>query len=184
MKLSASQRLPALVADHVSERAKRVLDKIELFVHEKCNPADAIFNQQLGQSTQERFSAHPPILEDLKREARRMGLWNLFLAQGHYSQGAGFSNLEYGLMAEQLGESQIASEVSEPTTVASRRRTLMDEWHSTGHELLSSGHRQYGGVGKIWECRAKRGMAQALARRQDPISFLDDGAGHCFQRCD
>lgn len=35
----------------------------------------------------------------------------MFLAKAHYSQGAGFTNLEYGLMAEILGKSKIASEV-------------------------------------------------------------------------
>lgn len=39
-----------------------------------------------------------------------MGLWNLFLAKGHYKEGAGFTNLEYGLMAEQMGRSRVAPE--------------------------------------------------------------------------
>jgi acyl-CoA dehydrogenase len=36
----------------------------------------------------------------------------MFLPKNHFSQGAGFSNLEYGLMAELLGKSKLASEVS------------------------------------------------------------------------
>jgi acyl-CoA dehydrogenase len=39
-------------------------------------------------------------MEDLKMRAKDLGLWNLFLPKNHYSQGAGFTNLEYGLMAE------------------------------------------------------------------------------------
>lgn len=35
----------------------------------------------------------------------------MFLPKNHYSQGAGFNNLEYGLMAEYLGKSKLASEV-------------------------------------------------------------------------
>lgn len=81
-------------------------------MQERCIPADAVFAQQLGHSAKERFNAHPQILEDLKLEARKKGLWNLFLAKNHYKEGAGFTNVEYGLMAEQLGKSQIASEVS------------------------------------------------------------------------
>ena len=58
-------------------------------------------------------------MEDLKRRAKELGLWNLFLpgleanhhAGGGEGQGAGFSNLEYGLMAELLGKSRTASEV-------------------------------------------------------------------------
>lgn len=35
----------------------------------------------------------------------------MFLPKSHFSQGAGFTNLEYGLMAELLGKSKVASEV-------------------------------------------------------------------------
>jgi acyl-CoA dehydrogenase len=47
----------------------------------------------------------------LKEKAKKIGLWNMFLPKNHFTQGAGFSNLEYGLMAELLGKSKIASEV-------------------------------------------------------------------------
>lgn len=54
-------------------------------------------------------------MEELKAKARRLGLWNLFLPRNHFSQGAGFSNLEYGLMAEYLGKSVVAPEVRDLT---------------------------------------------------------------------
>jgi acyl-CoA dehydrogenase len=41
-----------------------------------------------------------------------LGLWNLFLPRNHFTEGAGFSNLEYGLMAEVLARSGIASEAT------------------------------------------------------------------------
>lgn len=34
----------------------------------------------------------------------------MFLPKGHYKESPGFTNLEYGLMAEYLGKSKIASE--------------------------------------------------------------------------
>lgn len=57
-----------------------------------------------------RWNAHPSILEDLKAKARMLGLWNMFLPKGHYKESPGFTNLEYGLMAEWLGKSRVASE--------------------------------------------------------------------------
>jgi acyl-CoA dehydrogenase len=33
------------------------------------------------------------------------------LPKNHFKEGAGFSNLEYGLMAEYMGKSRVASEV-------------------------------------------------------------------------
>lgn len=85
--------------------------QVEKFVDEECIPADAVFAQQLGTTTAERFSAHPPIIEELKLKAKKLGLWNMFLPKAHFKEGAGFSNLEYGLMAELLGKSATASEV-------------------------------------------------------------------------
>ncbi|KAK8221063.1 acyl-CoA dehydrogenase/oxidase [Phyllosticta capitalensis] len=106
----ASERIPPIALPYVSERAKKTLDIVERFVEEECIPADPIFMQQLGEGVQARFSAHPPILEELKAKASKLGLWNMFLPKGHFKEGAGFSNLEYGLMAEYLGKSRIASE--------------------------------------------------------------------------
>ena len=83
---------------------------MEKFVEEECIPGDAVYAQQIGSGTQQRFAAHPPIIEDLKKRAKELGLWNMFLPKNHFKEGAGFSNLEYGLMAEYLGKSHIASE--------------------------------------------------------------------------
>ena len=87
------------------------MQQLEKFVQEECIPADAVYQQQIGQGgVDARFNAHPPILEDLKKRAAQLGLWNMFLPKNHFKEGAGFSNLEYGIMAEELGKSGIASE--------------------------------------------------------------------------
>ncbi|KAF1995094.1 acyl-CoA dehydrogenase NM domain-like protein [Amniculicola lignicola CBS 123094] len=110
--ISASARIPAIARPFVSERAARTLDLVEKFVEEECIPADAVYHKQIGKTTEERFSSHPSIIEDLKKKARDLGLWNMFLPKAHFSEGAGFSNLEYGLMAEYLGKSRTASEAT------------------------------------------------------------------------
>jgi acyl-CoA dehydrogenase len=86
--------------------------QVERFVEEECIPADAVYTRQIGQTTQERFSSHPSVIEDLKKRAQELGLWNMFLPKAHFKEGAGFSNLEYGLMAEYLGKSRTASEAT------------------------------------------------------------------------
>ncbi|KAG8408045.1 hypothetical protein J3459_018229 [Metarhizium acridum] len=110
--IPASQRIPVIAKPFVSEKAERALDLVERFVEEECIPAEAIFSQQLGQGASNRFNAHPPVIEDLKRKAKELGLWNMFLPKNHFKESAGFSNLEYGLMAEYLGKSFIASEAT------------------------------------------------------------------------
>ncbi len=50
----------------------------------------------------------PPVMEELKAEARSRGLWNLFLPDERF--GAGLTNLEYAPLAEITGHSLIAPE--------------------------------------------------------------------------
>ena len=106
----ASQRIPVIAQPFVGEKAKKFLDTIEKWVDEECIPADAVYSAQMGIGD-ERWNGHPAILDDLKKRARELGLWNMFLPKAHFKEGAGFSNLEYGLMAEYLGKSRTASEV-------------------------------------------------------------------------
>ncbi|SMQ53314.1 unnamed protein product [Zymoseptoria tritici ST99CH_3D7] len=108
----ASERIPMIARPFVSDRAKATLDLVEKFVEEECIPADTVYAQQIGQTTIERFAAHPRVMEDLKKRAKELGLWNMFLPKNHFKEGAGFSNLEYGLMAEYLGKSHTASEAT------------------------------------------------------------------------
>ncbi|KAI9651514.1 MAG: hypothetical protein M1831_000788 [Alyxoria varia] len=107
--VSASERIPAIALPFVSDRAKKTLDVVERFVEEDCMPADPVVGALTGDGIQQRFSSHPQPIEDLKNKARSLGLWNMFLPKNHFKEGAGFSNLEYGLMAEYLGKSLSAS---------------------------------------------------------------------------
>ncbi|MCJ1476924.1 hypothetical protein MMC13_005593 [Lambiella insularis] len=105
----ASERIPVIARWAVSERAKKTLDLVEKFVEQECIPADKVYFSQLGEG-EKRWSAYPSVIDDLKAKAKKLGLWNMFLPKNHFKEGAGFSNLEYGLMAEHLGKSRVASE--------------------------------------------------------------------------
>ena len=72
----------------------------------RCDP---VLAAQIA-SGPSRWDTHPSVIEDLKAEAKKLGLWNMFLPKGHYKESPGFTNLEYGLMAEWLGKSRVASE--------------------------------------------------------------------------
>ncbi|KAI2782053.1 acyl-CoA dehydrogenase NM domain-like protein [Daldinia loculata] len=106
-----SARIPDIVKHRVSERAKKTLDIVAKFVEEECIPADPVVDAQIGEGSA-RWESHPPIIEELKAKAKKLGLWNMFLPKGHYKESPGYTNLEYGLMAEWLGRSKIASEAT------------------------------------------------------------------------
>lgn len=92
--------------DH-SPRAKEYLKKIKTFMKEHIIPAEAEYYAHLEQDGQK--WTVPPIMEALKAEAKRQGLWNLFLPDEEY--GVGLSNVEYAPLAEAMGHSFIAPEV-------------------------------------------------------------------------
>ncbi|KAI1180887.1 acyl-CoA dehydrogenase [Nemania sp. FL0916] len=106
-----SAKIPDIVVHRVSDKAKKQLDVVAKFVEEECIPADPVYEAQIGQGAS-RWENHPAIIEELKTKARALGLWNMFFPKGHYKESPGFTNLEYGLMAEWLGKSRTASEAT------------------------------------------------------------------------
>lgn len=91
----------------LSERCRDYQARLETFMLEQVYPAEGVYAEQMAKSDDPYL--HPPVIEQLKREARRRGLWNLFCPPSEPS-GPGFSNLEYAPLAEVMGRSQIAPE--------------------------------------------------------------------------
>ena len=84
--------------------------QVQNFVEEECIPADSVYAAQLGEGEQ-RWRGHPSVIDVLKKKAKDLGLWNLFLPLNLFREGPQFTNVEYALMAEQMGRSIHASEV-------------------------------------------------------------------------
>src|SRR6266566_2243448 len=67
-------------------------------------PAEPVFAEQTASAARSGFPwQRPPVVAGLKAEARRRGLWNLFLAS--HPEGAGLTNLQYAPLAEITGHS-------------------------------------------------------------------------------
>lgn len=101
----------ALVGDRFSPYALETLEKLVVFVRDRCIPADSTFHSQVSTDPAKRWTQYPPIMEELKAEAKALGLWNLFLSKEHYPDvGVPLTNLEYGVMAEVMGHALVAPE--------------------------------------------------------------------------
>lgn len=88
-----------------SDKTKRLIKQLTEFMEEVVYPNEPVYLQQLEKN---RWQV-PPIMEEMKSQAKAAGLWNLFLPDSEY--GAGLTNLEYAPLAEIMGRSPIASEV-------------------------------------------------------------------------
>jgi acyl-CoA dehydrogenase len=82
------------------QRTGELHEAVNDFLIEQVYPAEPVFAAQVAAA--ENPWTRPPIVDDLKVEARRRGLWNLFLPG---DRGAGLTNLQYAPLAELLGRS-------------------------------------------------------------------------------
>jgi acyl-CoA dehydrogenase len=85
----------------LTDRCKEYQERVQAFMDERIYPAEAVYEQQMRDSGDPHF--HPPILEELKDDARARGLWNLF--HPHPEWGPGLTNAEYAPLAEIMGRS-------------------------------------------------------------------------------
>jgi len=85
-----------------SPRSVELQQELLDFMDRHVYPAEAVYREQMEASGDPHF--HPPVVEDLKTEARRRGLWNLFLP--HRTEWTeGVANLDYAPLAEISGRS-------------------------------------------------------------------------------
>jgi acyl-CoA dehydrogenase len=91
-----------------SPRSLDLQKQLADFIETHVVPAEPVFRQQVEDSGNPHF--HPPVMEDLKAEARQRGLWNLFLPNPKW--GAGLSNLDYAPLCELMGRNLLAAEAT------------------------------------------------------------------------
>jgi acyl-CoA dehydrogenase len=89
-----------------SERCAEFKERLTAFMDDHVYPAEAVYERELRESGDPHHQ--PAVMEELKRHAREVGLWNMFLPDEQ--DGAGLSNSDYAPLAEILGRSRIASE--------------------------------------------------------------------------
>ncbi|MFE5700755.1 acyl-CoA dehydrogenase family protein [Rhodococcus koreensis] len=90
-----------------SPRAQKLQGELLAFMDDFVYPAESVFDSQMAELPSPHHT--PQVLEDLKAEARRRGLWNLFLP--HKTEwNDGLSNLDYAPLAEITGRVSFAAE--------------------------------------------------------------------------
>ncbi|MFH9085433.1 acyl-CoA dehydrogenase family protein [Streptomyces sp. NPDC017673] len=82
-------------------RTEELRARLLAFMDDYVYPAETVAEEQRAALASPWDT--PAVVEELKAEARRQGLWNLFLPDAEY--GAGLTNLQYAPLAEITGRS-------------------------------------------------------------------------------
>jgi acyl-CoA dehydrogenase len=95
--------MPTDIRPHVADLHER----LTAFMHDVVEPGERAYWEQHA-AFADRWTI-PPVMEEMKAQARAAGLWNLFLPESEL--GAGLTNAEYAPLCEIMGRSPIAPEV-------------------------------------------------------------------------
>ena len=99
----------------MSERQTYWRDRVIAFMNQHVYPAVPTYYAQMKGFGENRWQV-VPVVEELKAIAKKEGLWNLFLPKDSLPEdspyrGAGLTNLEYAMCAEEMGKVVFGSEV-------------------------------------------------------------------------
>ncbi|MFE8072419.1 acyl-CoA dehydrogenase family protein [Marinobacteraceae bacterium S3BR75-40.1] len=91
----------------LSAKGQDYLARVKAFMRDEIFPIEEDYFREL-RSREDRWVVLP-IIKELKAKAKEQGLWNMFLPNSEY--GAGLSNADYAVIAEETGRSFIAPEI-------------------------------------------------------------------------
>ena len=113
-----------------SERARELQERLQSFMDERVYPAEQTYLEQVRAGATPHV--HPPVMEELKEEARRRGLWNLFLPDP--AHGPGLTYLEYAPLAELMGRTAIAAEATNCSAPDTGNMEVLHQFGSDGQK--------------------------------------------------
>ena len=90
-------------------RTQQLQATLQEFLTSQVYPAEPVLAEQVAAMSADPATAWrtPAVVEQLKKSARELGLWNLFLTGEHADLGAGLTNLQYAPLAELSGRSPL-----------------------------------------------------------------------------
>jgi acyl-CoA dehydrogenase len=105
-------------------RTEELRGQVAAFMDEFVYPAEVVVAEYL-EANPDSWS-EPPIVHEFQREARKRGLWNLFLA-GH-REGPGLTNLQYAPLAELMGRSALGAAAFNCAAPDTGNMEVLAEW--------------------------------------------------------
>jgi acyl-CoA dehydrogenase len=114
----------------MSAKAKELHGRLLEFARKECLPAEQVFADQIGKAG-DRWQP-VPVVEELKRKAKSLGLWNMFLPESQ--NGAGLTNLEYAPLCEVMGHYPLASEATNCSAPDTGNMEVLERYGTEEHK--------------------------------------------------
>jgi len=97
------------MAYQIGEKAKAIHERLKIFMEQHIYPREKDFDEFT--SNQENLWQYPDWYEDLKKEAKKQELWNLFLPKEYAPWSPGLTNVEIAVLFETMSRSAWAQQV-------------------------------------------------------------------------
>jgi len=122
----------------MSQRQQHWQGRVKDFMQKHVYPAVPVYVAQMKAFGENRWQV-VPVVEELKAVAKAEGLWNLFLPKDSLPEdspyrGAGLTNLEYALCAEEMGKVGFASEVFNCSAPDTGNMEVLARYGSDAHK--------------------------------------------------
>nr|WP_308909700.1 acyl-CoA dehydrogenase family protein [Pseudokordiimonas caeni] len=118
----------------ITKRADELRTKVRTFIDEKVLPLEDEYHSEVGKLG-DRFQftdRMTEILETLKAEAKKAGLWNFWLTDSE--RGYGLSTVEYAYLAEEMGRSHLAAECFNCSAPDTGNMEVLERYGSEEHK--------------------------------------------------
>jgi acyl-CoA dehydrogenase len=112
-----------------SDKVKALMERVSDFMDKHIYPNEHVYEEQAKEFG---WTKAPPIIEELKKQARADGLWNMFLPDSE--RGFGLSNLEYAPLCEIMGRSFIAPEAFNCAAPDTGNMEVLERYGSDEHK--------------------------------------------------
>ncbi len=118
----------------ITDKVRPLIAAVRDMVENEIMPLDEEFFAEVGK-TGNRFEYTPrmtEILEGLKAEARKRGLWNFWLTDS--DKGYGLTTVEYAYLAEEMGKTRLGAEVFNCSAPDTGNMEVLERYGSPEHK--------------------------------------------------
>ncbi|MAM62040.1 acyl-CoA dehydrogenase family protein [Maritimibacter sp. UBA3975] len=120
----------------VTEKVKPLIEAIGKLMEEKIVPLGEEYEEEIGNNPQnDRFvlnDRQKEILDELKSEAKKRGLWNFWLTDSE--AGYGLTTVEYAYLAEEMGKAPLGAETFNCSAPDTGNMEVLERYGTQAHK--------------------------------------------------